>query len=121
MLKAEELYKLLDYYEQNILDKILTFNFTVVFKHTVNVFIIFNACLNMNNSVFVIGLIVLILGLAAGFYTALGDFKQYSVFLIVVSVIILIIGALVPSVKTVTTHRETVIPEKRTKVVVRED
>ena len=93
----------------------------VVFIYTDNVFIIFNLFFNMNNSIFIVGLIILIAGFLTYFYEPLNVFRAYALTLIVVGFLVLIAGALMPSVRTVTTHKETVMPEKRTKVVVAED
>ena len=92
-----------------------------VLKYTAKVFITYSLILRMNSSVFLICLIVLIAGFFTYFFYGLNQFDKFSVPFIVGGFVLLIVGAALPSVRTTTVHRATEVPERRTKVVVKEE
>ncbi len=91
----------------------------------------------MNGGLFVLGAIVLIIGLLAAGYTiyenktyffgAFGEtnatrpYSQFSIPLIVMGLVIMLVSAMIPTVKTTTTKSYISNPVKKTKVVETEE
>ena len=92
----------------------------------------------MNTGMFLVGLIILIIGLLAAGYTVYNNkvyffgavqdtqasrpYADFSIPLIAIGLIVMVIGALVPSVTTTTERRSVETPVvKKTRVVERED
>jgi hypothetical protein len=73
----------------------------------------------MNTGVFVLGFVLAIVG----FISDITNYHDtYAMWFIIAGLILIVIGAIIPSVVTSTTHREVAVPaERRVKTTVRED
>lgn len=73
----------------------------------------------MNTGIFVLGFVLAIFGFLSD---VLNYYDTYSLLLIIGGLILIVIGAVMPSISTSTVHKEApVTTERRVKTVVRED
>jgi len=99
------------------------YSFEVVFN-TASSFILHLTRIGMNTGMFLVGLIILIIGLLGAVQDtqASRPYADFSIPLIAIGLIVMVIGALVPSVTTTTERRSVETPVvKKTRVVERED
>ncbi len=73
----------------------------------------------MNAGVFILGFVLVVFG----FISDIADYHDtYAMLFIIGGIILIVIGALIPSVITSTTHREApVTTERKTRTVVKEE
>ena len=99
---------------------------------TASSFILPFISLRMNNTLFGLGVVLIILGILAGFFgisngtLVVGNetnrpYATLSIPLVIVGIILLIIGAIVPTRTVVRERSYTTTPERRTKRVVEEE
>jgi len=73
----------------------------------------------MNTGIFVLGFVLTIFGFLSDI---LNYYDTYAILLIIIGLVLIVIGAVIPSISTSTTHREVTVPsERKVRTVVRED